>query len=152
VIAISGVYRIPAGKVGVRLGGSDPVSFRVDEVAPFRTESAPGPAARADSGVPLRVNAFGPAFGNDPDVREEASPICHVCAGLPPFLIFSAEHDLPTLPEMAQEFHKALGDHDCHSQLVRVEGRNHNSIVFMAVTDGDPVGHGMVEFVRSHCQ
>jgi acetyl esterase/lipase len=148
VIAVSGVYRIPPGKLDVRLGGNDSNSFRLDEVAPFRGDSGPPPVVRADSGVLLRLNVFGPAFGNDPDAREAASPIQHVRPGLPPFLIFTAERDLPTLTQMAEEFHQALRDHDCDSQLIQVAGRNHNSVMFMAVTQGDPVGRGILEFIR----
>jgi acetyl esterase/lipase len=152
VIALSGVYRIPGGKLDLRIGGSDAMSFRLDEVAPFRRESSPGPAARADSGIPLRLNVYGSVFGNDSDEREDASPIAHVRRGLPPFLIVTAEHDLPTLTQTAEEFYAALRTNGGKAQLVRAAGRNHSSIMFMAVQEGDAVGNGMVEFVRSACR
>jgi acetyl esterase/lipase len=149
VIAISGVYRVPPGKLDVRLGGIDRQSFRFDEIAPFRGDRG-GPMTLGLGGVPFRLNVFGPAFGNDPDLREDASPIKHVRSGLPPFAIFHAERDLPMLTLMAEEFYQALREHGCDAQLVRIDGRNHNSIIFMAIEDGDPVGSGMVEFVRRH--
>jgi acetyl esterase/lipase len=68
--------------------------------------------------------------------------------GLPPFLIVSASRDLPTLGAMAGDFHQTLRANGCDAQLLRVDGRNHHSIIFMAVDDGDPVGRAMVEFVR----
>ena len=36
--------------------------------------------------------------------------------------------------------------HSIH--LLRVDGRNHQSILFMAITPSDPVGRAMLEFVR----
>ena len=39
--------------------------------------------------------------------------LTHVRRGLPPFLILVAEKDLPTLPEMAAEFHQALLREGC---------------------------------------
>jgi acetyl esterase/lipase len=101
-------------------------------------------------GLPLSANLFGLIFGNDPEVRKLASPVCHARRGLPPFLIFSAEKDLPTLPGMAAEFHQALLDHQCESTLVRVESRNHHSIIFKAVSVDDPVASEMLHFIRHH--
>ncbi len=106
VIAVSGVYRIPPGKLDLNLGGSDPHGFRFDEIAPFRGDHSTPLVAR--SGVPFRLNVFGAAFGDDPETRADASPITHVRPGLPPFLIFNAERDLPTLTLMAEEFDQAL--------------------------------------------
>ena len=149
VVAISGVYRIPAGKLDVQVGGTTPLSFRLDEVAPLRGDGVGGPLLLAGGqGIPLSLNVFGPAFGNDPQTRNDASPIAHVRRGLPPFLIVSASRDLPTLGTMADDFHQALQANGCDAQLLRVDGRNHHSIVFMAVEDGDPVGRAMLEFVR----
>ena len=147
VIAVSGVYHIPAGQVDVQLGGTDPLSFRFDQVAPFRVDSGVGPTAFA-SGIPLHVNVYGPVFGSDPETREDASPFNHLRRGLPPFLLLRAECDLPTLPEMAEEFHEALRRHGCDAQLLRADGRNHNSIMFMASEPGDPVGRAMLDFIR----
>ena len=148
VIALSGVYHIPAGKVDVQLGGTDPASFRWDEVAPFRVDSGVGPTALAGSGIPLQVNVYGPVFGNDPETRADASPINHLRRGLPPFLLFSAERDLPTLAAMADEFHQALHAQGCDARLLHADGRNHNSIMFMASEPGDPVGRAMLDFIR----
>ena len=54
------------------------------------------------------------------------------------------------LGEMADEFHQALQANGCDAKLLRVDSRNHHSIVFMAVEDGDPVGRAMVDFVRQN--
>jgi acetyl esterase/lipase len=151
VISVCGVYRIPEGSLGVTLGGSTPVAFRLDEITPAtgmmdlgwsRVPGAPG--------LPLRVNVFGPAFGDDPRVRASASPLCHVRPGLPSFLLFCAEKDLPTLPGMAQEFCEALRAQGCEAELLTVAGRNHNSTMFRATAADDPVGAAMLDFIARH--
>jgi acetyl esterase/lipase len=148
VIAVSGVYHIPPTPTRYALGGSTPLAFRLAQIAPVRGDSDPRPWLWP--GLALRVNVFGPAFGNDPQVRADASPINHVRPGLPPFLIFSAEHDLPTLPDMAEEFHRALVEKGCASRLVLVEKRNHSSIFFQAIEPADPVGGAILDFIREN--
>jgi acetyl esterase/lipase len=151
VVAISGVYRIPAGKMAGTLGGATPRALRIDELFPFRGGSGRSwPPLAALPGIPLRLNVFGPAFGNDPLVRADASPLFHVRPGLPPFLIFSAENDLPTLPAMAEEFHAALCAQGCEAQLLKVADRNHSSIMYRAIEPSDPVAAGMLDFIRRH--
>lgn len=147
VVAVSGVYRIPAGGLAVALGGTSPQAFRLDEVFPVRGEGGRG-VARLLPGIPLDVDVFGPAFGDDPRAREDASPINHVRPNLPPFLILSAENDLPALPEMAEEFGRALEAKGCDMRLVRVKERNHNSILFRAVDGRDPVAAAVLDFIR----
>src|SRR5262249_17908542 len=87
VIAISGVYRIPPGDLDVTLGGASPLAFRFGEILPLRCGGGGWAPLAAVPGIPLHLNVFGPAFGDDPDVRKSASPITHVRPGLPPFLI-----------------------------------------------------------------
>jgi arylformamidase len=149
VICLSGVYRIPAGKADVFLGGNSPLALRLDEMAPLRASSArteTNPADRA--GIPFSLNIFGPAFGDDPQARQGASPVHHVRPGLPPFLFLNAQKDLPMLPEMAQEMHQTLLAHGCESRLLKFENRNHNSLMFKAIEPGDPVARAIVDFVR----
>jgi acetyl esterase/lipase len=151
VITISGVYRIPPGSMAATLGGATARAFRISEVMPFRGGSgrlwAPLPGSL---GIPIRLNVFGPAFGNDPLVREDASPVNHVRPGLPPFLICYAENDLPTLPDMAEEFYQNLRQQGCTAQILRIEDRNHNSIMFRAIKREDPVAAAMLEFIGRH--
>jgi acetyl esterase/lipase len=151
VVAVSGVYHIPPGDMDLALGGTSPLSFRPDEVAPVRGEGGWGWTRRVGiPGVPLTLNVFGPAFGDDPQVRADASPVNHVRPGLPPFLLLSAEHDLPTLPGMAEEFHRALLDQGCESQLLLAKGRNHSSIMFRACEPDDAVAQVILDFIRRH--
>ena len=110
VIALSGVYRIP-----------DKVEFTL----------AP-PEGGLGVSVEMKSNPFDFVFGKDPKEREAASPVCHVCAGLPPILLINAEHDLPLLPQMAQEFARALKAKKCEVEVLKVEDRGHNDLAFRA--------------------
>jgi acetyl esterase/lipase len=149
VICLSGVFRIPAGKADVFLGGTTPLALRLDEMTPLRRASATAQMNPADrSGIPFSLNVYGPAFGDDPKVRQAASPVHHVRPGLPPFLLLIAEKDLPILPEMAQEMHQTLLAHGCKSCLLQFNNRNHNSLMFKAIERGDPVARAIVDFVR----
>jgi acetyl esterase/lipase len=149
VVAVSGVYDIRPGKLDVTLGGDGERAFRLDELIPLRGAGEPGPRKPSGwSGLPLRLDVFGAAFGDDPKARADASPLYHVRPGLPPFLLLSAENELPALAEMAVEFQRALAGQGCDARLMRVAGRNHNSILFRAVEWKDPVARALVEFVR----
>ncbi len=153
VVCLSGVYRIPAGKADVELGGNSPLALRLDEMSPLRGAGAKAePMGNDKSGLPFSLNIFGPVFGNDPQARASASPVTHVRKGLPPFLFLNADKDLPLLPGMAQEMHETLLQHGCESRLLKIDGRNHNSLMFKAIESGDPVARHIVDFVRSHSQ
>jgi acetyl esterase/lipase len=151
VVALSGVYRIPPGDFSVALGGASPTSFTLDEMLPVRGDGGwSWSRCLGMSGIPLSLNVFGPAFGDDPKTRADASPINHVRPGLPPFLLVSAENDLPTLPIMAEEFHAALLEQGDECQLLKIKDRNHNSICFRAIQREDPVAHAILDFIREH--
>jgi acetyl esterase/lipase len=151
VVSVSGVYRVAAGKVEATLGGAAPLAFHLDEVVPVRGGGPWSWTRRLGwPGIPVNVDVFGPAFGDDPEVRAGASPVLHVRPGLPPFLLLFAGCDLPTLPEMAAEFHHALLAQGCAASLVRVDQRNHNSILFRAIEPNDPVARAVLDFVRRH--
>ena len=147
VIAVSGVYRIPPGKLDATWGGATPIAFRLDQVFPLREPGSESLLGTAMQGLPLKLNVFAPPFGDDPKVREDASPINHVRPGLPPFLIVCAERDLPTLTGMAEDFHQALLANRCNARFLRIANRNHDSVMFHAITPDDPVAREMLEFI-----
>jgi acetyl esterase/lipase len=151
VIASSGVYRITPGDLAVTFGGESPIAFRFDELTPFRGGAWGWSYPPGLPGIPMTVNVYGPVFGEDPVKRVDASPLAHVRAGLPPFLLFTAQRDLPTLPAQAEEFRDALAECGCSVRLVRVPHRNHNSLFFRAVAPEDPAARTMLDFVRDHC-
>ena len=84
-------------------------------------------------------------------MRRQASPIAHVRAGLPPFLIILGENDLPgcDLPQ-AEEFCQALKKKGVAAQVLNVKRRNHLSILLNAVVDTDPVTRAMLTFMGTH--
>jgi acetyl esterase/lipase len=96
------------------------------------------------------VKPFSTVFGDDPKVRKNASPIEHVERGLPPFLVIYAEHELPTLAEMAEEFGKALKSKNVPVEVRKIPRRNHHNILFRATTLDDPVAGAMLDFIRTH--
>jgi acetyl esterase/lipase len=151
VILISGVYRISEKDLDLTIGGSTARGLRLDEVVPLRGGAMWG----ADDlpfapGIPVTLKLFDWVFGSDPQVRADASPTCHVRPGLPPFLLFTAEKDFPTLAESAAEFHQALREHGVEATLLKIPDRNHHSIVFQAVEPNDPVARAMLEFIDRH--
>jgi acetyl esterase/lipase len=151
VILISGVYRISEKDLELTLGGNSARGLRLDEVVPLRGGTMWGaddlPFA---AGIPVTVKLFDWVFGSDPKVRADASPINHVRPGLPPFLIFTASKDFPTLPELAAEFHQALRDHGVEAHLLKIADRNHHSIVFQAIRPDDPVARATLDFIAGH--
>lgn len=152
VVSVSGVYRIPDGKMHVRLGGVDKDAVRLDQAFPIRAEGRARLIQPLGPGMPVLIDVFAAAFGADAEQRRSASPLFHVREGLPPFLLVSAERDLPTLPAMATEFHEALIAKGCAARLQQAEKRNHNSVIFLAIEPSDPVGRAIVEFIGGTSQ
>ena len=91
---------------------------------------------------------FAPVFGDTPRDCELASPVIHVHKGMPPLLLLVAEHDLPTIPETAHEFHQALLRKGCEVRLLKIARRNHNSLLFSAISTDDPAAQAILEFIR----
>jgi acetyl esterase/lipase len=129
VIAVSGVYRIPdkvEWKAGsTEIGGTGKISLG-------------------------GLNPFDLVFAKDAKERENASPVCHVCAGLPPFLLINADHDYLMLPEMAEELAEKLKDRKVPVESLRVEARTHMTVISKATSMDDPVGKAMLEFVNKN--
>jgi hypothetical protein len=59
------------------------------------------------------------------------------------------EKDLPTLADMAEEFHEALLREGCASRLLQVKDRNHNSLMFSMIGPEDPAARAVLEFLGS---
>ncbi|MDB5388381.1 MAG: nlhH 1 [Planctomycetaceae bacterium] len=146
VIAFSGVYRISEGVMYGSLAGSGPQALRIEQMLPLRGEYKPFWNWHPP-GVHVAPDIFGPAFGESSKQRADASPITHVRRDMPPFLILSPEYEMPTLGPLADEFHAALRDKGCDARLLRVPKRNHNSLMFSAITTQDPAARAILEFV-----
>ncbi len=104
------------------------------------------PAMIAPDTQPMFENAF----GTDPAVWREASPLVHVSAGkgIPPFLLFVAGEDGKAGPT-SQEMAAALTAAGIQSWLVTAEGRSHATILTGIGSPGDPVTARILEFLEA---
>ena len=100
--------------------------------------------------LPLEVGyaLFSVVFGDDALVRRLASPIAHVRANLPPFLILCGDNDLPFCDRPgAEAFCKALQARQSHADFHEISRRNHISILWNATYDTDPAMQAMLSFI-----
>jgi acetyl esterase/lipase len=98
-----------------------------------------------------RNRIFDAAFGTAPKVREDASPLFHVSAADPPFLIIYGDNDLAQCgKECSETFCRALRDHKCEATALEARDRNHLTILLMAATEDDLVARAILDFVYSH--
>jgi acetyl esterase/lipase len=159
VVGVSGVYHVPATDELVRMatamlqGMGQPGPAKLMPTPAHSTRMAGNWMAVAvttmrRSGMPF--DPFDLVFGRDPRERLAASPITYVRPGLPPFLLLHASSDLPTLPEQAREFAQALEKAGNSVTLERMSPRDHNTILFDAAQDGDPVLTAILHFVARH--
>ena len=92
---------------------------------------------------------FDSAFGTDPAVRRQASPITHVNVRCPPFLILHADADLPPCGRAGARLSAGLKDKHCPAQVCEIASRNHLSILLNSVKDSDPVMQNLLSFMMS---
>jgi acetyl esterase/lipase len=146
VLSVSGVYRVPtqeefASMVGDMLAGLGQMT------------GAEGLAASPLGTFLMRnnreLNPFRMVFGDDAAGRA-ASPLTHVYKGMPPFLVLYAEHELPKLDAMAQEFVKAMQDAGAPVECKRIDGCNHNNIVFRLHNADDPTAAALLPFIAKY--
>jgi acetyl esterase/lipase len=143
VIAVSGVYRIPA---------PDEFSMMSREMLRARVLDQEGRPRMPAALIPIltlageKANPFSLVFGDDEEVCKEASPLTHIRKGLPPFLLLNAERELPLLREMAQEFQKALKQAEVPVAHRKINGSSHHDILFRLNRPDDPVARELVRF------
>ena len=81
-------------------------------------------------GGKLNVRPLAVAFGTDREVAKQASPLTHVQAGLPPFLLLNGGLDYAPLPRMTKEFTAALKKNGCEVQEKEIPWRTHETLLF----------------------
>jgi acetyl esterase/lipase len=157
VIACSGVYRIPEADLQLgeamklRLEGiSGLPDMNLDLKMPAPDPMRPVVLKTLGQEQHVNLSPFGLVFGDNPMVIKAASPINHVRAGLPPFLILYAEDELPSLPQMAEDFGKALQDKGCEATILKIKNRWHLTILFRATNREDTVARAILDFVGKH--
>jgi acetyl esterase/lipase len=93
-----------------------------------------------------------PIFGTDAEVLKKASPMEHIKGKLPPFLIAyaSKEEDKP-IGKMSEQFGKALKEAKCDAAVLKIDDRDHITIIRKAITDADdPLTQAMLKFIAKH--
>jgi acetyl esterase/lipase len=96
---------------------------------------------------------FNQAFGPALESRKDASPLEHVQAGLPPFLVIYADNELPYCgKDDAEAFVQALRAKQCKVRSVEVSERTHMSLIVNASKDRDPVGEACRSFIDECCK
>jgi acetyl esterase/lipase len=147
VIAACGVYRIPL---------ADEFTEMARQILPSLLAGPDGKSRVPERMMPavLRISAelspFRWVFGDDPKLCRDASPLSHVHPGLPPFLLLTAEAELPRLAEMARDFHAALTRAGDEVELHCIPGSSHNCILFGLNTPDDTVGDLLLKFIAQH--
>lgn len=118
--------------------------YQISEMALNMLGQRRRPAADGTTPPPL----FEQIFGTTPGAARDASPLTFIRAGLPPFLLVYAEKDMPTLGLQAMALDAALKAQKNISTLMKVDGRNHGTVMWWAAKPGDPVLNAAIEFIR----
>jgi acetyl esterase/lipase len=87
-------------------------------------------------------------FGDDA-ARKAASPLTHVKAGVPAFLLVYADKDAPGRDKQTKEFAAALIGVKGQVQVVEARDRDHGTL-FSKITTGDSTGDSVVAFVQKY--
>ena len=87
-------------------------------------------------------------FGKDPQVRRDASPLFHVKAGAPPFLITYCQWDYFSLPAQARQFHHALRQAGVDAELVYIPGESHISEMLNVSSKNDHTVAAALRFMK----
>lgn len=106
--------------------------------------------AIALSGVYDVTTGLESTFGRDKDVQRDASPLMHVQAPAPPFLITYCQWDYLRLPQQAQEFHAVLQQKGVASELIYVAGESHISEIVRVTRPDDVTARAILRFIRQH--
>jgi acetyl esterase/lipase len=141
-----------AGGQLVSLVATDPRYLKAEGLKLAIIKGVIGVSAVYQAPEVLHVRLFDGVFGKDPAARRQASPLFHVRAGLAPFLIVYAEHELPTIGGDARAMAAALKKAGDHVQLLYVGHRDHESVMFRARGPEDPVARAILSFVKGKDQ
>lgn len=86
-----------------------------------------------------------PAFGTDPHVWNDASPIQHVCCTSSPFLLMITEKDPMILKEQTIQFRNALKN----CEFYEIPGKNHFNSIFDFGKKGDTATEYVLSFIKT---
>lgn len=88
-------------------------------------------------------------FGNDKEVRRDASPQFFIRSEMPPFFVSYCEWDYPTLPAQAKRFHAALKQAGISAELFFTPRDNHIYEMISMTYDDDVTAQAVLRFMRS---
>jgi acetyl esterase/lipase len=143
VVGVSGVYRVPPPEEFRKMSAVI-VEHLVARRAPRQLAGILTPVLMRASET---LNPFALVFGTDPNVQKQASPLSHVRKGLPPFLVLCAEHEVPGLERMAEDFTAALRTAGDRVIFKVVLDCNHRSIVTQMHGNREEAGKLLLDFV-----
>ncbi len=92
---------------------------------PIAVVSVAGPMDLRDLHDDVVADFVGVAYDTDPDRYATASPITHVDAAEPPFLLVHSEHDLVVDVSQSEAMAATLRDAGNQARLLRLEGGGH---------------------------
>lgn len=97
-----------------------------------------------------REMLFNMVFGTSPEERTKASPITHVKAGLPPFLLLHGDHELPHCDApCACKFFDKLKEYHNTCRILPISQRDHMSIIARIIDPTDPGHEAILAFIRT---
>jgi hypothetical protein len=86
-------------------------------------------------------------FGNNPELRRDASPLFHIHKVNSPFLITYCEWDYFPLAPQAKDFHAALQKNGIASKLVFVPKESHISEMLSVTKPDDVTARSVHDFI-----
>jgi acetyl esterase/lipase len=99
------------------------------------------------------IHIFDDQFGTDAATCKAASPINHVKAKDPPFLIIYADKDLPAIDKMSEAFGKKLVDAKCDATVLKATDRTHYTIIIqLALSADDFCTAAMLDFIAKNSE
>jgi acetyl esterase/lipase len=146
VIPICGVYRIPDADE-FKVIAKKTVDHLVGAPGTGRLASTLNPTLMCMSGV---CNPFAWVFGKDCEANKQASPLSHVRAGLPPFLMINAEAEVAGLHAMAAEYLKELKKHGVPVEHHEIEGTTHRTVIKKLYSADEDLAKLVAAFVKRH--
>jgi acetyl esterase/lipase len=98
------------------------------------------------------VVGFSSVFTGNREARKLASPIDHVAANEPPFLIIYAERELPSLGHQSEEMARRLRTNHDEVTLLKIRHTAHLKLVWDVGRHGDQATQSIIDFIESHSE
>lgn len=89
-----------------------------------------------------------PAFGSDPEVLKDASPIFYARGDTPPILLLYGEKENVAIKLQAKIFAGKIKKEEAPVQIEAVPGKNHFSIISGFADEDDPTAEKAIHFIK----